>query len=369
MTIILVLNSGSATIKYRVLGMPQAASLASGLEDALPDHRRALGRVLDRLRETCRGLFAVGHRVVHGGERHREPVRVDGSVVASIRSLSPLAPLHNPANADGIEAALALWPSVPQVAVFDTAFHRTLPPWASRYAIPPALQVRRYGFHGISNAFVTRRAAAMLGRPAESINLIALHLGNGASATAIRGGASVDTSMGMTPLEGLVMGTRCGDLDPAIPAILARAGGKTLQEIDGILNEHSGLRALAGTHDMREIERRAADGDADAALAIDVFAYRVKKYVGAYAAALGRVDAIVFTGGIGENSARVRSACLRDLSILGIEIDEIRNRGVSSAEREIQSPGGAVRILVVPADEEREIAGQTLRCLQGGEPP
>ncbi|HEV3028091.1 MAG TPA: acetate/propionate family kinase, partial [Planctomycetota bacterium] len=260
-----------------------------------------------------------------------------------------------------------IWPEAPQVAVFDTAFHHTLPPPAYTYAIPEALAreqgIRRYGFHGISHASVARRSAAMIRRPLESTNLISLHLGNGASAAAIRAGRSVDTSMGLTPLEGLVMGTRSGDLDPAIVSFLARRTGAGIDDIEKILIHESGLQGLAGTNDMRELERRARDGDARARLAVDVFSYRLKKYIGAYAAALGRLDAVAFTGGIGEHSAFIRALCLEDLSILGIALDEEKNRRPGAGEREIGA--GAVRVLVLPADEELEIATQTAACLDG----
>jgi acetate kinase len=360
---ILVLNSGSSSIKYRLLEPPRAEALAGGLIEEIRDHREGLRRVVSSL--AAGGVDAVGHRVVHGGELFREPVLLTDDVLRRLKSLDPLAPLHNPANVLGIETAREVWPDAPQVAVFDTAFHHTLPPAASTYAIPEALArehgIRRYGFHGISHASVVRRTAAALGRPADSVNLISLHLGNGASATAIRGGRSVDTSMGLTPLEGLVMGTRSGDLDPAILPLLVRRTGRSADEAEALLLRESGLKGLAGTNDMRELERRAAAGDGKAALAIEIFAYRLKKYIGAYAAALGRLDAVAFTGGIGEHSARVRSACLRDLGILGIALDEEKNRAPGPGEGEIGA--GPVRIFVIPADEEFEIAIQTAALL------
>jgi acetate kinase len=360
---ILVLNSGSSTIKYRLMDLSRSAAVAEGVVEEMGDHRDGLRRIVASL--AGQDIDAIGHRVVHGGDRFREPVLLSDPVIEKLRELSPLAPLHNPGNLLGIETAREVWPHAPQVAVFDTAFHHTLPPPAYTYAIPEALArehgIRRYGFHGISHASVARRAAALIRRPLESTNLISLHLGNGASAAAIRAGHSVDTSMGLTPLEGLVMGTRSGDLDPAIFPFLARSTGAGVDDIEKILNHESGLQGLAGTNDMRELERRARGGDARARLAVDVFSYRLKKYIGAYAAALGRLDAVAFTGGIGEHSALVRELCLRDLSILGIALDEEKNRSAQAGEREIGA--GTVRVLVLPADEELEIAAQTAACL------
>ena len=261
--------------------------------------------------------MAVGHRVVHGGERFSEPALVDDEVVAAVEELVPLAPLHNPANLEGIAVARKLFPDLPQVAVFDTAFHHTMPEVAYTYAVPRAWRdehhIRRYGFHGTSHAYVSREAARALGRPVEDVNVIVLHLGNGASATAVRGGASVDTSMGLTPLEGLVMGTRSGDLDPAVHMHLHRSLGWSLEDIDRALNRESGLKGLAGENDFREVMRLRAAGDAAAALAFDVYCYRIRKYVGAYYAVLGTVDAVVFTAGVGEHSPELRAAALSGL--------------------------------------------------------
>jgi acetate kinase len=307
-------------------------------------------------------LFCVGHRVVHGGELFREPAVVDDAVVAAIRSLIPLAPLHNPSNLLGSEAARLRFPGIPQVAVFDTAFHHTLPPAAYRYALPRELyeqhQVRRYGFHGSSHAHVAREAALFLGRPLEALNLITLHLGNGASAAAIRGGRSIDTSMGMTPLEGLVMGTRSGDLDPAIPFYLIRQLALPPEKVENLLNKESGLKGVCGFSDMREIQQRAGEGDEQAALAFEMFCYRVRKYIGAYLAVLGRLDAIIFTGGIGENSGPVRRAVCDGLGHLGITVDEGKNGAVAGKAAEIQEDGAPVKVLVVRTNEELEIALQ-----------
>lgn len=366
---ILVLNAGSSTIKFRLLEAPGYRSLAQGVVEDIAEgtgltHREGLERVLTSVGR--RDVQAVGHRLVHGGEKFSGPTLLTEAVIQDLRALSALAPLHNPAGVLGIDLAREAWPSVPQVAVFDTAFHRTLPPHAYRYAIPEDLYrergIRRYGFHGISHGDVVRRTAAILQRAPGTLNLISLHLGNGASAAAVRDGRSVDTSMGFTPLEGLVMGTRSGDLDPAVVAHLQRTTARTPDQVEELLNRESGLLGLAGTRDMRDIERRAQAGDARATLALDLFCYRVKKYVGAYAAALGRLDAVVFTGGIGEHSAIVRSRSLENLSILGIALDESKNRASSAGERELQA-GDGVRILVLPADEERAIAEQTAACL------
>ena len=399
---ILVLNAGSSSIKYELFDAATLASLASGVLDdigaeqgrlvhrvrgaggvtletseAAPvaDHRQGFERVMAALVASGAiaapaDLVAIAHRVVHGGARLAEPVIVDDEVVEAIRATIPLAPLHNPANLMGIEVARRLYPGVPQVAVFDTGFHRTLPPRAYRYAVPAELYerhgVRRYGFHGTSHAYVARRAAALLRRPLEALDLVTLHLGNGASAAALRRGQSVDTSMGMTPLEGLVMGTRSGDLDPGAILHLLRDAGLPPGDLDAALRLHGGLRGLCGESDMREVLRRAAQADADAALALDVYCYRLKKYVGAYLAVLGRLDALVFTGGIGENSAAVRAGCCEGLRGLGIALDPARNEAGASGEREIQAEGSAVKVLVIPTNEGLEIAHQALACVRAG---
>ena len=285
-------------------------------EGAVADHREGFTWIAAALRESevvtnPDELHGVGHRVVHGGEAFQAPALINGRVIEKIREQTPLAPLHNPANLVGIEVAMAGLPDVPHVAVFDTAFHHSMPPHAYHYALPfelyEAHRVRRYGFHGTSHGFVAKQAARYLGKPLDTLNLIVLHLGNGASATAIENGLSVDTSMGMTPLEGLVMGTRCGDIDPAIAFYLARATGLTNDELESMLNRESGLKGICGANDMREVLRRAGEGDERAALAIDSYTYRIRKYIGAYCAVLGRTDAIIFTAGIGENSPEIRS--------------------------------------------------------------
>ena len=322
--------------------------------------------------EEGESFAAIGHRVVHGGEVFREATRIDGKVVEAIREQCHLAPLHNPANLVGIEVALERQPGVPQVAVFDTAFHQTLPPRAYRYAIPEewyaSHRVRRYGFHGTSHAYVAREAAARLGRPIEELNLITLHLGNGASACAIEGGRSVETSMGLTPLEGLVMGTRSGDLDPSVAGYVAGQAGLSPEKVEAALNRKSGLEGLCGASDLRDVLEREASADERAALAVDVYVHRIRKYVGAYTAVLGRVDGLVFTAGVGENSPDVRERVCDGLEGLGIRIDPARNRAQAAGSRTIHAEGGAVAILVVPTTEELEIADQTLRCVQGDRP-
>jgi acetate kinase len=288
-------------------------------------------------------------------------------VVERIRALGPLAPLHNPANLTGIEVCLRLFPDLPQVAVFDTAFHQTMPEHAYRYALPEAwyseYRVRRYGFHGTSHQYVARQAAAFLHRPLASLNLITLHLGNGASAAAIRQGACVDTSMGLTPLEGLMMGTRCGDIDPAIPFYIGAATDATPAELEAALNRDSGIKGICGDNDMRAVQQRAGAGDARARLAIDMYCYRIRKYIGAYCAVLGHVDALVFTAGIGENSALIRETVCSGLERLGIALDPDKNHAARSATAAVERAGAAVSVLVVPTNEEIEIARQTLGCI------
>lgn len=377
---VLVLNCGSSSIKYQLLD--STSTHASGLlerigeetgtlthnssktEDHYPDHETGLRAILKAFEDhgpSLTGVVAVGHRVVHGGDRFSDPVLIDDAVEKAIDELTPLAPLHNPANLEGIRVARGAFPRLPHVAVFDTAFHQTLPPHAHTYAVPRSwadLGVRRYGFHGTSCAYISRRAAAILEKPFP--NIIVLHLGNGASATAVSGGRSVETSMGLTPLEGLVMGSRSGDVDPALPAYLSRVAGLSLLEIDAALNKHSGMVGLAGAGDLREVWRRADAGDAQAADALDIYCHRIRKYVGAYYAVLGSVDAIVFTAGVGENDPRIRSRALANLDRLGIKLDSARNESPSRAERVISAPDADVTVLVIPTNEELEIATQAL---------
>lgn len=370
-TRVLVLNSGSSSVKYQLVDMADGTRPAVGLVErigepgAAADHAEALRQVAADLDARGLGLdspqlAAVGHRVVHGGTRFTEPTLITDEVIEEIEKLVPLAPLHNPANITGIRVARALRPDLPQVAVFDTAFHSTMPEAAYRYAIDrqtaDAHQIRRYGFHGTSHAYVSRATAALLGKDPADTNVIVLHLGNGASASAVSGGVCLDTSMGLTPLEGLVMGTRSGDLDPAVLLHLQRSAGMGPDEVDDLLNRRSGLLGLCGDNDMREIGRRMAEGDERARLAFDIYIHRLRKYVGAYTAVLGRVDAIAFTAGVGENSAAVREAALRGLDRIGIEVDAVRNAVRGSAARLISAESSRVAVAVVPTDEELEIA-------------
>lgn len=385
---VLVLNSGSSSIKYRLLRMPEETVLAGGLVERIgaPDAwlvhhdetgERRLERPLRDHAEGCAALLellaghgrpdAIGHRVVHGGARFQAPVRIDAEVLEGIQAMVPMAPLHNPANLVGIEAAMAACPGVPQVGVFDTAFHQSMPPRAYRYAVPrewyERYGIRRYGFHGSSHRFVSRAAAEFLGADPVRLAVVVLHLGNGASAAAVLDGCSVDTSMGLTPLEGLVMGTRCGDLDPAVHGYLARRTGLDAAEIDRALNEDSGLKGLCGANDMREVERLAVAGDAGAGLALEIFCYRARKYIGAYAAAMGRLDALVFTGGIGEHRAELRRRICLGLEVLGIAIDAERNASPGSLPAAVQRAESRVAVLVIATDEELEIARETVECL------
>lgn len=395
---ILVINSGSSSIKYDLFDVDAGAVLESGLLErigeeeccltrttgdtqqetasrsvAVADHAQGMeliGKAIAQ-NEAFRGgecLVGIGHRVVHGGEEFVGPTLIDPSFIESIRELSSLAPLHNPANLLGIEVVRDAFPDVPQVAVFDTAFHHTIPPYAYRYAIPQVyydqFRVRRYGFHGTSYDYVSKQVAKYLGQPLESLSLIVFHLGNGASAAAIRGGKCIDTSMGMTPLEGLMMGTRSGDLDPAILVHLGTAAGLSLEELDALLNKESGLLGVCGESDMREVLRLAGSGDQSAELAVEMFCYRIKKYLGAYTAILGGLDAVVFTAGIGENAAEIRLRSLSGLAHLGIVIDPERNSSRSSDVRQIQTDESPVKVLVVPTDESLEIAIQTLSIVE-----
>ena len=363
---VLVLNAGSSSVKYQVVDSVTGERSAGGIVEEVSDHRRALRDVVATVDRLDEPIEAIGHRVVHGGDVFSEPALVGDDLVDVIRDLVPLAPLHNPANLAGIEAARATWPTIPQVAVFDTAFHRTLPPEAYRYAVPAAWYerygVRRYGFHGTSHDFVSARAAEVLGRPRGDLDLIVAHLGNGASITAVERGRSVETSMGLSPLEGLVMGTRSGDVDPAVIGHVAEASGASEAEVLAELNRSSGLLGLCGDSDMREITSRIEAGDELADLALDVFCHRIRKYVGAYVAVLGGCDALVFTAGIGEHSPLVRSRVCAGLGVFGIAVDDERNE---RSDVVISSEGAPTRVLVLPTDEERAIAEQTARTVSG----
>ncbi len=393
---ILVLNAGSSSLKYQLFrgGAPVDGGIVERIgepDGEASDHGAAVGRVLDRL--GGHSIEAVGHRVVHGGTRFRAPVVVDDAVLDAIRQLSALAPLHNPVGVAGIEAARRALPGVPQVAVFDTAFHATLPAAAATYALDREVAqrygIRRYGFHGISVGWVVAGTARLLGRPVAALNLVVLHLGNGASATAVAGGRSVETSMGLTPLEGLVMGTRTGDLDPAVAFHLGRAS-LAPDDIEDLYQYRSGLAGLCGDNDLRQVAARDAAGDPAARLALDVYCHRIRKYVGAYHAVLGRLDAITFTAGVGEHSALVRQRSLAGLEPLGIAVDPDRNADkrrladpaqvLAHDKRRLADPaqvlahdgqparvvspdGARVTVCVVPTDEERAIAEEVARLL------
>ena len=401
---IIVVNAGSSSVKLTCYG-PTADSVTAagmveriGLNGTLLHYRAgdrepiekpinirdtaeavaALARYLVDPREGCLNsleeVHAVGHRVVHGGEKLNQPMVIDTKVKEVIREYFDLAPLHNPPNLEGIEAAEAAFPRAVHVGIFDTAFHSTIPAHAFMYALPLDLyrenKIRRYGFHGISHQNVSLAAARFLGRSPEELNLITCHLGNGCSITAVQGGRSLDTSMGLTPLEGLVMGTRCGDLDPAIVLHLMEHNGLTLSQVTNILNKKSGLLGLTGgkLSDLRDIIDAMERGDAEARNALAVFCYRIRKYIGAYMAAMGWVDAVVFTAGIGENSPLVREKTLAGLTRLGITVDRDKNQARASEAREISSPDSLVKVLVVPTREEREIAGQVMAVLGAGAP-
>lgn len=400
---VLVINSGSSSIKYQLFNMQEKIVLASGLleqigegtshlkhktrqgaeepavmelTEPIADHAEGFDRIFAAFQSTgalkdSDRLHGIGHRVVHGGEAFHKPTLITDEVIETIREQIPLAPLHNPANLLGIEAVFARRPDIPQVAVFDTAFHQSIPAYAFQYAIPVELarsqQVRRYGFHGTSHLYVAKAAAHHLGKSLESLNLITCHLGNGASICAIRNGRSVDTSMGMTPLEGLIMGTRSGDIDPGVVFYLGRKTGRSLDELDALLNKQSGMKGLCGINDMREIEERAAAGNEQADLALDMYCYRLKKYIGMYAAVLGRVDALVFTAGVGENSDVVRARACADLAVVGMVLSPKKNLPRGDGIREIQAVNSPVKILVVPTNEELEIAEQTVACLKNNQ--
>ena len=391
---VLVINSGSSSIKYQLVDVAAGTALASGLverigqptsqlkhetpagkftlEEPVPDHEAGMARVLAMFAEhgpelSGENLAAVGHRVVQGGSVFAGPAIINDAVLKAIADLSPLAPLHNPAHVAGIVAARHAFPTVPHVAVFDTSFHQTLPPAAYTYAIDRELaarySIRRYGAHGTSHRYVARTAAEYLGRAESELNIIVLHLGNGASATAVRGGRSVETSMGLTPLEGLVMGTRSGDIDPAVLFHLSREAGMSTDELDDLLNRRSGMLGLSGYTDMRDLHDAIAAGDENARTALEVYFHRIKGYVGNYYAQLGHVDAIVFTAGIGENDDIVRLGSLRGLERLGIRVDPERNEGRKKEITVISPDDSEVTVLVVPTNEELEIARQSLAAI------
>ena len=393
---ILVINCGSSSLKFQVIDTETSACIAKGLCErigidgaityqnlktggekirktpVIEDHHKAVSLVLDALTDPDTGVIssldeigAVGHRVVHGGEKFTTSVIITEEVIEAIREVSDLAPLHNPANLIGIEACQALMPDTPMVAVFDTAFHQTMPAKAYRYAIPneyyDKYRVRRYGFHGTSHSFVSRAVAQTLGRDYSELKTIVCHLGNGASISAVQYGKCVDTSMGLTPLEGLIMGTRSGDLDPAVVSYLAGKEGLTAAQVDNILNKKSGVLALSGnlSSDFRDLWAAKDSGNDMAALALDAWAYRVAKYIGSYTAAMNGVDVICFTAGVGENDPRSRKAIYSYLGYLGIVIDEEKNKATIGDVAEISTPESKVRVFVYPTNEELAIANET----------
>ncbi|MEC0243278.1 acetate kinase [Paenibacillus dokdonensis] len=397
---ILVINAGSSSLKYQLYDMRDESVLAKGLVERIGmdssivthkpagraevtevseilEHTTAIRKVLALLTDKEHGVIssvedidAVGHRVVHGGEYFGESALVDGDVKTKIRQLFDLAPLHNPASMMGIKAAESNMPNVPQVVVFDTAFHQSMPEHAYLYAIPRVLyskhKVRRYGAHGTSHEYVSKTAAEFLDRPIEDLKIISCHIGNGASITAVKEGRSIDTSMGMTPLEGLMMGTRSGDLDPAIVPYVMNKEELTVNEVNSMLNKHSGLLAISGiSSDMREITDGMSKGDANSKLAFDMYEYRLRKYIGSYAALMNGVDVIVFTAGVGENSVVLRKKVCENLTYLGVELDEELNEIRSGEPRRISSANSKVQVLVIPTNEELVIARDTNRIVQG----
>lgn len=395
---VLVINCGSSSLKYQLIDMTNEEALAQGLverigiegsiltqkvegrekyiiEQPMKDHQEAISLVLNALVGEEHGVIAdmseisaVGHRVVHGGENYAESVLIDEEVMAALEECVKLAPLHNPPNITGINACKALMPNTPMVAVFDTAFHQSMPDKAYMYALPYELYekhgVRRYGMHGTSHRFVSAKVAELMGKSMEDLKIITCHLGNGASCAAVKNGKSVDTSMGFTPLEGLVMGTRCGDIDPAIVPFVMKAENLSAQEVDTLMNKKSGVLGLSGvSSDFRDIEKAESEGNDRARLALDVFYYRVRKYIGAYAAAMGGVDCVVFTAGLGENSIDARKIICEELGFLGMKIDEEKNN-VRGKATLISTEDSAVKVFVVPTNEELMIARDTMEIVK-----
>lgn len=396
---IFVINSGSSSIKYQLIQMPEATIICTGLVDRIglgnsaivhktykqnneqvhketldiKDHVSGLQKVAQLLTDATIGVIKdpseikmVGHRVVHGGENFRDTQVIDDAVKEKIKKLFPLAPLHNPPNYVGIEVAEKIFSAAKQVAVFDTAFHQTLPPMAYRYAIPAEYyfdhKIRVYGFHGTSHKYVSEKAIEYLGKP--NTKIITIHLGNGCSMAAVDNGKCVDTSMGLGPMNGLMMGTRCGDIDQSVIFYLVNQLGYGFDEVNNVLNKKSGMFGLTGFSDMRDVKAEIAKGNKEAQLAYDMYAYRIRKYIGAYTAALNGLDAIVFTAGVGENDTLTRRLCANDLEYLGIELDEEKNEQHVSGIREINKNTSRVKILVVPTNEELEIARQCYKLEQ-----
>lgn len=395
---VLVINCGSSSLKYQLINMENEASLATGLVERIAiegskltqkvdgrekyvltvpmkNHKEAISHVINTLLDDVQGVIkssdeisAVGHRVVHGGEKYSASVIITDEVMKDLEEFSQLAPLHNPPNIIGINACKELMPNTPMVAVFDTAFHQTMPEKAFLYGLPYELykenHIRKYGFHGTSHKYVSQRAAEILGEDIKSLKLVTCHLGNGSSVAAVNGGISVDTSMGFTPLEGLLMGTRCGDIDPAIIPYLMDVKGYSYEEVNNIMNKKSGVLGLSGvSSDFRDIEDAAAEGNERAKLALDVFHYRVKKYIGYFMAAMNGVDAIIFTAGLGENAAETREEIIADMEWFGIKMDKEKNK-VRGQERIVSTDDSKVKIIIIPTNEELMIARDTLTLLK-----
>ncbi len=397
---ILVINTGSSSLKYQLIDMEKESVLAKGvcdrigidnsiikhtkmgckqliIEKNMINHTMAMNEMANMLVGDEAGVIAgmdeigaVGHRIVHGGEKFTGSVIINREVMKALKDCIELAPLHNPANITGIEASMHLMPEKPMVGVFDTAFHQSMPKYAYLYALPYEIYerygIRKYGFHGTSHKYVARRASQILGKPLDGLRLITCHLGNGSSICAVKNGKSVDTSMGFTPLAGLPMGTRSGTIDPAIVKFLMDKADMSIKEIDNMLNKKSGVLGISGiSSDFRDLQEAADNGSGRAKLALDIFCYRVKRYIGEYTAVMNGTDAVVFTGGIGENNDVVREGSLRDLEYLGIKIDWNKNKGLREKEMDISAPDASVRTLVVPTNEELEIARETQKLVQG----
>ncbi|BDV42097.1 acetate kinase [Geotalea uraniireducens] len=400
--LILALNCGSSSVKYQLFDWAKKEVVAKGMVERViigdsfimhevpsretyrreyecPDHQVAIDLIIKTLVDPEHGVVkeineisAVGHRVVHGGEKFTRSVLIDEQVLEAVKEVQHLAPLHNPPNIAGIEAAQAILPQVPHVAIFDTAFHQTMPEFAYLYPLPyewyEKYGVRRYGFHGTSHLYVSKRASVLLGKKPAECNIITMHIGNGVSHCAIRGGVSVDTSMGLTPLEGAVMGTRCGDIDPAIPAFMMQKENLSAKEIDSILNKKSGVLGITGRFtDRRDVIEQAQNGDSRCAVALDIEAYRLKKYIGTYMAALGRLDAVVFTAGVGEMGWPIRERTLEGLEGIGIKLDRERNKGAMTRKREtlITSDDSPIKVFVIPTDEELVFTEDVVAILDG----
>jgi len=399
---ILVINTGSSSIKYQLIDLESEEVLSSGLVEkigsdnsiikhkystssegvkthkmnqAIADHRAGLEIVAGLLSDKTYGTIenpgeieAVGHRVVHGGEMFHQPAVVDDEIIKAIKDNIPLAPLHNPANLTGIEVAQAIFSDAVHVAVFDTAFHQTMPDYSFMYAIPYEMyekhRIRRYGFHGTSHHYVALETARHLGKPLEELKIITVHLGNGSSMTAVKKGKSIDTTMGMTPLAGLIMGTRCGDLDPAVPFFLAENNSCTIERIDTMLNKKSGLLGICGKNDMREIHEQIATGCKKSELALNMLTNQIRKYLGAYIASMNGCDAIVFTAGIGENDDAVRAGACTGMDFLGIEIDHASNSTRQEGIRDISGKNSKIKILIIPTNEELQIARETAEVIE-----